>query len=122
MAGFSRVNGDLKGVAVFDVPTYNNTGVNTVETGVTVQPQGPKLEYFTVTATGALNGAQVNTVIQTVTQLATIHMYEYTDAANDTVAMAIYPVAAWTAGAIDAALVAAGLAGTTTTASATFTG
>lgn len=122
MASISRASGDLKGVAVFDVPTYTNTGVDAVQSAVTVQPQGPKLDFFTVTATGALTGAQVSTVIQTVTQLATIHMYEYTDAANDTVAMAIYPTGAWTAAAIDTALAAAGIGGTTTTAVATFTG
>lgn len=120
MASISRASGDLKGVAVFDVPTYTNTGVDAVQTGVTVQPQGPKLDFFTVTATGALSGSQVATVIQTVTQLATIHMYKYTDAANDTVAMAVYPVAAWSAAGIDAALASAGIGGTTTTAVATF--
>jgi hypothetical protein len=122
MAGFTRVNGDYLPVAVYDAQSYTNPGaVNSVSTGLTVQPQGPKLQFFTVTATGALSATQVNTVVQTVQQLATIYMYEYTDAANDTLAMAVYPVNAWTAAAIDTALTAAGVTGTTTSDSATFT-
>jgi hypothetical protein len=122
MAGFSRANGDLNPVAVFDAATFVNSGVDAVTDGVTVQPQGPKLQFFTVTATGALTGAQVNTIIQTVTQLSTVHMYEYTNDTNDSVALAVYPVAAWTAGAIDTALTAAGVTGTTTAAGGAFSG
>lgn len=127
MAGFTRVSGDYKPVANFDAPTYTNTGVNEVTSAATVQPQGPKLEFFTVTGTGALSLAQINVIIQTTQQLATVYIYEYTDAANDTLAMAVYPVAAWTAAtleaAIDAALTAADIANNTSVAaSATFTG
>lgn len=122
MAGFTRENGDLQPVAVFDAFTYTNGAVNAVTDGVTVQPQGPKLQFFTVTATGALTGTQVNTIIQTVTQLSTVHMYEYTDDTNDSVSLAVYPVAAWEAADIDTALTAAGVTGTTTTAGASFSG
>ena len=122
MAQFPRVNGDLLPVAVYDAQSYTNPGaINSVSSGLTVQPQGPKLQFFTVTATGALTGTQVNTLIQAVQQLATVHMYEYTDASNDTLALAVYPVDAWTTSALDAAFAAAGVTGTTTTASATFT-
>ena len=126
MAGFTRVSGDYKPVANYDTPTYTNTGVNEVTSAATVQPQGPKLEFFTVTGTGALSLAQINVIIQTTQQLATVYIYEYTDTANDTLAMAVYPVAAWTAAtleaAIDAALTAADIANdTTVTATATFT-
>lgn len=121
MTQFTRVNGDLQPVQWIDSPSYTNGGVNAVTSGATVQIQGPKLDFFTVTATGALTGAQVNTVIQTVQQLATVYIYEYTDTTNDTVALAVYPTAAWTASAIDTALTAAGVTGTTTTATATFT-
>lgn len=122
MAGFARVNGDLQPVAVYDAPVYNNSAVNSVTSEVTVQPQGPKLQFFTVTATGALTGTQVNTIIQTVTQLSTVHMYEYVNDTNDSVALALYPVAGWDAADIDTALTAAGVTGTTTTAGAFFNG
>jgi hypothetical protein len=49
-------------------------------------------------------------------------LYEYTDTTNDTFAFAAYPTGAWTTSALDTAFTAAGVTGTTTTASATFTG
>ena len=129
MAQFTKSNGDLLPVLNLDYPAYTNSGANAVSTGNTVQPQGPKLDYFTVTAasSGALTGTQVNLIIQATQQLATVYIYEYTDTTNDTVAMAVYPTGAWTTttldAAVEAALTAGGLGNTvTTTATATFTG
>lgn len=124
MAQFTRVSGDSKPVFHLDADSYTNTGVNTVTSGATVQPQGPKLDFFTVEAAGALTGAEVATGIQTIQQLATIYIYEYTDAAQDTLAVAVYPVGAWTTGALDTALNAlgGGWAACSTSADATFTG
>jgi hypothetical protein len=127
MAQFTKTNGDFKPVINFDSPAYTNTGANTVTSGASVQPQGPKLDFFTVTATGALTGTQVSLIIQATQQLATVYLYEYTDDTNDTLAMAVYPTGAWTTGtldtAIEAVLTAASLGNSlTTTASATFTG
>ena len=50
-------------------------------------------------------------------------MYEYTDASSDTIAVALYPVGAWTTATITAAMTAVGggLASGATTALATFT-
>jgi hypothetical protein len=127
MAQFTKANGDLLPVLNLDYPAYTNSGANAVSTANTVQPQGPKLDFFTITATGALTGTQVNLIIQATQQLATVYIYEYTDASNDTVAMAVYPTGAWTTTtldtAIEAALTAGGVANSvTTTATATFTG
>jgi hypothetical protein len=127
MAQFTKVNGDLLPVINFDSPAYTNSGANAVSSASTVQPQGPKLDYFTVTATGALTGTQVNLIIQATQQLATVYIYEYTDTTNDTVAMAVYPTGAWTTTTLNAAVIAGLTAGgvantTTTTATATFTG
>jgi hypothetical protein len=126
MAQFTRVNGDLLPVLHIDTAAYTNSGANAVSSGSSVQPQGPKLDFFTVTATGALTGTQVNLAIQATQQLATVYIYEYTDASNDTLAMAVYPVAAWTttslAAAINAELTAGGVANTVSvSATATFT-
>ena len=123
MAQFTRVNGDLKQVLWLDAPDYTNTGVNAVTSAVTVQPQGPKLDFFTFEAAGALTAAEVTQAVQVLQQLATIHIYEYTDAAQDTLAVALYPTGAWTTASITAAMTAAGggLAGGATTATATFT-
>jgi hypothetical protein len=123
MAQFTRVNGDLKPVLWLDQPDYTNSGVNAVSSALTVQPQGPKLDFFTATANGALTTTQVAAAIQTIQQLATIHIYEYTDASNDTLAVAVYPTGAWTSASLVAALEAdAGWANAVTVAaSATFT-
>jgi len=121
MAQFTRVNGDLKQVMWIDAPDYTNTGVNAVSSALTVQPQGPKLDFFTITAAGALTGTEVNTIMQTVQQLATVMIYEYTDAAADTIALALYPTGAYTAATLKTAVDAVAPAAVTVTASATFT-
>jgi hypothetical protein len=123
MAQFARVNGDNKPVLWLDQPDYTNTGVNAVSTGLTVNPMGPKLDFFTFTAAGALTGAEVTQAIQVLQQLATVYIYEYTDDTADTLAVALYPTGAWTTTSITAAMTAAGggLAGGATTATATFT-
>jgi hypothetical protein len=121
MAQFTRVNGDYLPVINYDSPEYTNSGVNAVTSGATVQPQGPKLDFFTVTFTGALTTTQLNTAVQTIQQLATIYLYEYTDASDDTLAFAVYPVGAWTTSTLDTALTAA-VEACTVAASATFTG
>ena len=129
MAQFTKTNGDLLPVINFDSPAYTNSGANAVTSGATVQPQGPKLDYFTVTASGssALTGTQVSLAIQATQQLATVYIYEFTTAGPDTLAMAVYPVAAWTTAtlqtAIRAGLTAGGAANSVVvSASATFTG
>ena len=126
MAQFTKVNGDLLPVLHLDAASYTNSGANAVSSGSSVQPQGPKLDFFTVTATGALTGTQVNLIIQATQQLATVYLYEYTDTTNDTLAMAVYPTGAWTTTTLNAAVIAELTAGgvantTTTTATATFT-
>ena len=123
MAQFTRVSGDLQPVMHFDAAAYTNNGVNAATSGATVQPQGPKLDFFTATANGAVSSTQLAAAIQTIQQLAVIHIYEYTDAAADTLAFAVYPVGAWTTATLDTALQAlgGGWAGGATAASATFT-
>jgi len=121
MAQFTRVNGDLKPVFHLDQPDYTNTGVNAVSSGLTVQPQGPKLDFFTITAAAALTGTEVNTILQTVQQLSTIMIYEYTDAAADTIALALYPTGAYTAATLKTAVDAVAPAAVTVAATATFT-
>ena len=129
MAQFTKTNGDLQPVLNLDSPAYTNGGANAVTSGASVQPQGPKLDFFTVTAasSGAFSGTQVSLIIQATQQLATVYLYEFTTAGPDTLAMAVYPVAAWTTSTLNAAVIAALTAGgaantTVTTATATFTG
>ena len=129
MAQFTKVNGDFLPVINFDSPAYTNSGANAVSSAATVQPQGPKLDFFTITAasSGALSGTQVSLIIQATQQLATVYIYEFTTAGPDTLAMAVYPVGAWTATTLQAAcragLTAGGAANAVVaSATATFTG
>ena len=105
MAQFTRVNGDFQPVLHIDSPEYTNAGsTSAVVSAASVQPQGPKLQFLTITGNGSQVADNINAVFQTVEQLATIHMYEYTNATDDTLALAIYPVGAWTDVTLDAAL------------------
>jgi len=128
MAQFTRVNGDFKPVMNYDQPAYTNTGVNAVTSAATVQPQGPKLQFGTITFSGAAtpSGADILTTINTIQQLATIYIYEFTEVGSgtDTLAVAVYPVEAWdftNGGNLDAALTTALGYAVTTAATATFT-
>ena len=128
MAQFTRANGDFKPLINYDSFSYTNTGVNTITSGATVQPQGPKLAFGTITFTGAAtpSGADLAIAFQTIEQLATMMIYEFTEVGGntDTLAVAIYPVDAWdftNGGNLDAALTAALGYAVTTAASATFT-
>lgn len=128
MAQFTRVSGDFKQVTWLDAPDYTNSGVNAITSAVTVQPQGPKLQFGTVTFTGVATptGGDIAIAVQTIQQLATIAVYEFTEvgANTDTLAMAVYPVEAWdftNGGNLDTALTTALGYAVTTAATATFT-
>lgn len=129
MAQFTRVHGDFKPVMNYDAPDYTVGAVNAVTSAATVQPQGPKLEFATVTFTGTgTTGAQVLATVNAIQQLATIYMYEFTTDTNDTLAVAFYPIGAWgdvTAtgtGTLDQAITDAAGEAVSIAATATFTG
>jgi len=128
MAQFTKTNGDFLPVINYDSGAYTNSGLNAVTSGATVQPQGPKLAFGTITFTGAAtpSGAALAIAFQTIQQLATVYMYEFTEVGDntDTLAVAVYPTGAWdftNAGDLDVALTAALGYAVTTAASATFT-
>ena len=105
MAQFTRTNGDFQQVLWLDAPSYTNEGsTSAVDSAVTVQPQGPKLDFFTITGNGSQIADNINAVFQTVQQLATVYIYEYTNATDDTLAVALYPTGAWTTTTLDNAL------------------
>jgi hypothetical protein len=120
MAGFSRVNGDAGAVFVFDASA---TGVNgsAVGTGVTVNPQGPGLDYYAIdfganiTNAAFQTGGAVESVNRTIQQLTTIATYEI--AADQTVSTArsskyaTYPVGGTSASALQTAIRALGTVG-----------
>jgi hypothetical protein len=106
MAQFPRVNGDLLPVLNYDSGSYVNSGPNAVQSGATVQPQGPALAFFTVTGDGALTGTQVTYAIRSIEQLATVHIYEFIDdnEGGATLGIAVYPIDAWTTGTMQTAI------------------
>ena len=105
MAQFTRVNGDFQQVLWLDAPSYTNeSSTSAIDSAVTVQPQGPKLDFFTITGNGSQIADNINAVFQTVQQLATVYIYEYTNATDDTLAVALYPTGAWTTTSLDNAL------------------
>jgi hypothetical protein len=129
MAQFTRTHGDFQPVMNYDAPDYTVGAVNAITSAATVQPQGPKLDFATVTFTGTgTTGAQILATINAIQQLAVIYMYEFTTDTNDTLAVAFYPINAWGdvtatgAGTLDAAITAAAGEAVSIAATATFTG
>lgn len=128
MATVTKTSGDFKPVMNQDQPSYTFTAINAVTSGATVNVQGPKLDFGTITFTGiaAPSGADILTVFETIQQKSTVAIYEFTTVSsnNDTLGVAIYNTGAWdftNGGDLDAALTTALGYAVTTAASATFT-
>ncbi len=122
MSQITRANGDFLPVTNVDAGSYTNGGVNVTSSAVTVQAQGPKLDFFTVTlANVAANGTVAMQTMQAIQQLATVYMYEFTDTTTDTLAVAVYPTGAWTTATLTTAVDAATGGSSSVAASATFT-
>jgi hypothetical protein len=129
MSSQTKYHGDLNPLANFDQRSYTVGSLNAVTSAATVQPQGPKLDFATITFTGHATGASVNAAITALTQLATVYLYEFTTGGtNDTLAVAFYPTAAWGdvtatgAGTLDQAVTDAVGSAVSVAASVTFTG
>jgi hypothetical protein len=122
MAQFTRANGDFLPVLHLDSGSYTNAGVNAVVSAATVQPQGPKLDFFTIAlADVAANTTLANIALLTVQQNAVVYIYEFTDTTTDTLAVAVYPTGAWTTATLATAIDAATGGTSAVTAVATFT-
>jgi|TARA_B110000090_G_scaffold15175_1_gene15241 hypothetical protein len=122
MAQFTRANGDFYPVLRLDATGYSNPGVNAVESGMTVQPQGPKLDFFNIQMTDiAANTTLANISMLTIQTKAIVYIYEFTDDASDDLAIAVYPTGAWTTTTLATEIDAATGGTSTVTASATFT-
>jgi hypothetical protein len=110
MAYTVRTHGDTNPVFAID----QLIGAGGATTGVPVQIAGPKLEFFGMDLGGDpstqmdTNGA-VEAVIRCITQLATVHFYQVEASASaNNMSIAVYPVAAWTAADLQAAIRALG--------------
>jgi hypothetical protein len=107
MAVFTKVNGTTQPVFALDVANGSIAGTANVAAQGPVQIQGPKLDFFTLTANAALTNAgnvngYLNNVLTAVQQNGTIAMYQ-AGAAAGVINIAIYPSGAYTTATLVAA-------------------
>jgi hypothetical protein len=112
MAVFAAVNGTLQ--PVFNLDTQNGpiAGATSLA-GLPVQPQGPKLDFFGITANASINttgntGGYLANVIQQIQTVGTVAMYQVNGAL---LSVAVYPTGAFTAATLAAAVQTANATG-----------
>jgi hypothetical protein len=107
MAIFTKVNGTTQPSFALDVANGSIAGTANVAAQGPVQIQGPKLDFFTLTANTALTNAgnvngYLNNVLTSVQQLGTIAIYQAAAGAG-VISLAIYPSGAYTTTSLVAA-------------------
>ena len=107
MAIFTKTNGTTQPVFALDVANGSIAGTANVAAQGPVQIQGPKLDFFTLTANTALTNAgnvngYLNNVLTSVQQLGTIAVYQAAAGAG-VISLAIYPSGAYTTATLVAA-------------------
>jgi hypothetical protein len=96
MAYFTVVNGDAQPVFALDVQN-GPIAASTSTSGTPVNPAGPKLDFFTVTANTSVAGEQgvqeyVANVIQAIQQKSTVAMYQVD---GTLISFGVYPTGAF---------------------------
>jgi hypothetical protein len=104
MATFTKTNGTLQPVFATDTADGAIAGATSLA-GQTVNLQGPKLDFFTLTANVTANtsgntGGYLESVFNAVQQLGTIAMYQV-DGTN--ISLGVYPAGAYTTATLLAA-------------------
>ena len=102
MAILTKVSGTAQ--PVFNIDTANGSiaGTANIQASGSVNFQGPKLDFFSVVANGAMitsgnvNGYVTN-VIQAIQQKATVAMYQVAPAGGTVLNLALYPTGVYTA-------------------------
>ncbi len=113
MAQFSRTHGDAQPVFHLDIAN-GNAAPSTSLAGQTVQPAGPKLDFFrlvaanTMNSQGTVNGFVAN-AIQAIQQTSTVACFQVDGVA---LSVAVFPTAAFDASTMLTAANVAGVAGT----------
>jgi hypothetical protein len=107
MAVFTKVNGTTQPSFAIDVANGSIAGTANVAAQGPVQIQGPKLDFFTLTANAALTNAgnvngYLNNVLTSIQQLGTIAIYQAA-AGGGVISLAIYPSGAYTTATLVAA-------------------
>ena len=115
MAVFTKTNGTAQPVFALDVANGSIAGTANVAAQGPVMLSGPQLQFFTLTANGALTNAgnvngYLNNVLQAVQQTSTIAFYQ-AGATAGTINLAIYPSGAFTTATLVAAAQTANMTG-----------
>jgi hypothetical protein len=117
MAGFTKTNGTTQPVFNLDVRNGSIAGTANIAAQGPVQPQGPKLDFFSLTANTSLaSGGNVNGYINNIFQAiqsgagiagggagGTVAMYQVDPTSPAILNIAIYPTGAYTTAQIVAA-------------------
>ena len=100
MAGFTKVNGTTQPVFHMDTANGNIQGTANIAATGSVNFQGPKLDFFSVVANGALTSSAnvngyINNLMQAIQTKATVAMYQVSPAAPTILNLAVYPTGAY---------------------------
>jgi autotransporter translocation and assembly factor TamB len=101
MAGFTKINGTTQPVFHMDTANGNIQGTANIANTGSVNFQGPKLDFFSFVANGALTtsgnvNGYINNIMQAVQTKATVAMYQVSPAAPTVLNLALYPTGAYT--------------------------
>jgi hypothetical protein len=103
MAGFTKTNGTTQPVFHMDTGNAQITGTANIAATGSVNFQGPKLDFFSLVANGAMDGANtvgnvngyLNNILQAIQTKGTVAMYQVSPAAPTVLNLAIYPTGAY---------------------------
>ena len=101
MAVFTQTNGTTQPVFNMDTANGNIQGTANIAATGSVNFQGPKLDFFSLVANGALTtsgnvNGYINNLMQAIQTKGTVAMYQVTPSASTILNLAIYPVDAYT--------------------------
>jgi len=100
MAVFTQTNGTTQPVFNMDTANGNIGGTANIAATGSVNFQGPKLDFFSVVANGALTtsanvNGYINNLLQAIQTKGTVAMYQVSPAAPTILNLAIYPTGAY---------------------------
>jgi hypothetical protein len=101
MAVFTKTNGTTQPVFNMDTANGNIQGTANIAATGSVNFQGPKLDFFSLVANGALTtsanvNGYINNLMQAIQTKATVAMYQVSPAAPTVLNLAVYPTGAYT--------------------------
>jgi len=101
MAVFTQTNGTTQPVFNMDTANGNIQGTANIAATGSVNFQGPKLDFFSLVANGALTtsgnvNGYINNLMQAIQTKGTVAMYQVSPTASTILNLAIYPTDAYT--------------------------